>query len=84
MANLLHIVFYTDSSLEKNILDALAKIEGVAINEVPSIKFTLRITPSLERYLQWKSQETGLSKADFLRDFLQKEVIDKDSQYRAL
>lgn len=41
--------------------------------EKADIKFTLRITPKIEKYLSWKTQNTDLTKADYLR-----EMIDKD------
>lgn len=59
----------------------LKEIERGDLAEVPSIKFTLRLTPTMERYLQWKSQQTGLSKADVLRNFVETDLIAKDKDF---
>lgn len=75
------LIFFTDKNLEKEIAQALTKFESAGLKEVPSIKFTLRITPSMERYLQWKSQKTGISKADFLRKEIKEKIISKDTEY---
>lgn len=78
---LLRIIPFTKKSLERDIAKAVHGIEDGTLAEVPTIKFTLRVTPSMERYLQWKSKKTGLSKADFLRQVVQEEIIDKDQEY---
>ncbi|MBI4121808.1 MAG: hypothetical protein HY461_00595 [Parcubacteria group bacterium] len=80
--NLVRIVTYTAATLEHDVARAIAAIEDKELDELPSIKFTLRITSSMERYLQWKSKQTGMSKADFLRQRIQKEIIEKDTEYR--
>ncbi len=55
--------------------------QHATIEEKPTIKFTLRITPAMDKYLQWKSKQTGLSKADFLRETIQSQIIDQDQAY---
>lgn len=75
------ISFYTPSTLKREIHLFINKLEGGGLKEVPSIKFTLRITPSMERYLLWKSRKTGLSKADFLRKMIKDRIIDQDKEY---
>ena len=50
----------------------------------PSIKFTLRLTPSMDRYLGWKVQHTSMSKADFLRKMFFEHVIFKDEGYQRM
>lgn len=77
---LFQLEFYTPENLARKIETFIFSAEG-GVKEVPSIKFTLRITPSMERYLQWKSKQTGISKADFLRHQLtQSAKSDKDFQ----
>lgn len=39
-------------------------------DDVPSIKYTLRLTPRIDRYLDWISQEQRISKADLIRSTL--------------
>lgn len=48
----------------------------------PTIKFTLRISKEIERYLKWKIHNTDQSKADFLRNLLTEDVIKNDQQYQ--
>lgn len=79
-AKLLDIEQYTDSSLDKVVLSFLQKVEKGQGREVPNIKFTLRITPRIERYLHWKTHNTKVSKADFLRELIEK-LIDEDESY---
>ena len=49
--------------------------------ETPTIKFTLRITPRIERFLHWKTHNTKVSKADFLRELIER-LIDQDEDYQ--
>lgn len=73
---------YNRDTLEKIVLSFLRTVDtsGV-IKEAPSIKFTLRITPQIERYLSWKASRANKSKADFLRDFITEEIMKKDEQF---
>jgi hypothetical protein len=79
---LLRLVEFTTATLDRDVAKAIAAVEDHAMVEQPSIKFTLRITPSMERYLQWKSKKTGLSKADFLRQVVHEKIISQDQEYR--
>lgn len=73
---------YTSRGLERIAVDFIQEIEsGKGLQEKPTIKFTLRITPQMERYLQWKSKRLKKSKADFLREFLE-ELMSKDEGFR--
>lgn len=76
------IEFYTDETLEKILKDFINVIEvGVEDSHLkPTIKFTLRVTPKLERYLKWKTHNSKLSKADYIRDKLE-EFMKKDEEY---
>ncbi|MFA6042974.1 MAG: hypothetical protein WCV85_06750 [Patescibacteria group bacterium] len=46
----------------------------------PTIKFTFRITPQIEQYLQQKAKKTGMSKADFLRKKIEEDIIGKEKK----
>lgn len=46
----------------------------------PNIKFTLRITPRIEKYLSWKIQNTDRTKADYLREEVER-LIDEDDEF---
>lgn len=81
LANYFFFYFYHDKNLIKIItsfIDLLGASE--AEREVPSIKFTLRLTPRMERYLSWKITNTKKKKADYLRVVLN-QLIDKDQDY---
>ena len=63
---------YTDKTLEDAIKKFIIRYDPSQQehDDIPSIKFTLRLTPRHERYLQWASEKAGLNKADFLREQL--------------
>lgn len=77
---LLFLENYTNASLNKTVLDFLQSVEKGSGREAPTIKFTLRITPRIERYLHWKTHNTKISKADFLREMIE-HLIDEDESY---
>ena len=80
-AALFSSVQVTSASFERQLIAFLIGNEQRGLHEVPSIKFTLRLTPVMDRYLQWKSQRLGMRKADCLRQFIQEELIKKDTEY---
>ncbi len=50
-------------------------------DHLPTMKFTIRLTPALDRYLEWASAKYRLPKADFLRDVLTRTALhDQDYQ----
>lgn len=73
---------YTRSSITKIIQEFLKSFDiGSVDNEdVPSLKFTLRISPRMERYLRWKTINTKDTKADFLRKEIQR-MMNEDEKY---
>jgi predicted DNA-binding protein len=77
---LLKLEYYTDASLEKIVMDFLQEVGRGDSRQNPTIKFTLRITPRIERYLYWRTHNTKISKADFLREMIEK-LIDDDQGY---
>lgn len=77
----LQVKNYQKNTLEKTILSFLKTLKGEEVKEIPCIKFTLRITPSIEKYLHYKTHNTKKSKADFLREYVERMMgIDKDYQ----
>lgn len=80
-AKLLNLEYYTEGNLKKTLTEFLAKVEKGEGREMPNIKFTLRITSRIERYLHWKTHNTKFSKADFLREMIEK-MIDEDEDYQ--
>lgn len=73
---------YDPKSLERIVVQFLERLDGITFAEVADIKFTLRITPSIERYLDWKAKQGKMTKADFVRDVLNDEIIAKDEKYK--
>jgi len=67
--------------LESVIVDFLHTVEKGEGRELPTIKFTLRVTTRIERYLHWKTNNTKITKADFLRELIEN-LIDKDQDYQ--
>ena len=80
-AKFLSLEYYTENNLEKIVLDFLQTVEKGEGREAPTIKFTLRLTSRIERYLYWKTHNTKISKADFLRELIEG-LIDKDDEYQ--
>lgn len=75
------VVAYSEEKLGPAVLAFLKSIEGVVIREVPRIKFTLRVTASIEEYLHFKTHNTKLSKADYLRERIEK-LMEKDEEWQ--
>jgi hypothetical protein len=77
--------FYKSASkdVEKVIFDFLGLLEsGDLITEKVNVKFTLRISPRIERYLNWKALNIKKSKAQYVRDVLNKTAIE-DKNYKS-
>lgn len=74
---------YFRGSLSKVINRFLASVAELPqeIDELPSIKFTLRLTPKVDRYLDWKSKKMHRTKADLLRDWLRLKM-DEDVDFQ--
>jgi len=73
---------YAEKDIETKIIHFLSTTEKGEIRQIPNIKFTLRITQKIERYLQWKARKFGFTKADFLRNAIE-EMIESDPEYKA-
>lgn len=58
------------------------RAKNIDPDKKPTIKFTLRISKEIERYLTWKIHNTDQSKADFLRNLLTEDVIQEDQDYQ--
>lgn len=77
----IRVVAYTSANLEIHLSHFLGGVTGAPVREVPRIKFTLRITPSIERFLTFKTQNTKLRKADWLRAQIEK-FMDEDETWK--
>ncbi len=75
------VIAYDEDKISSIILSFLKAIEGVVIREMPRIKFTLRVTNTIEEYLHFKTHNTKLSKADYLRERIDQQMMqDQDWQ----
>ncbi len=82
LANCFYFHFYNENNLEKILSDFIDLIgAGDVRREVANIKFTLRLTPRMERYLAWKVTHTKMKKADYLRVLLN-QLIENDEEYK--
>lgn len=73
---------YSDKSLQSLLHNFLKRLKpSIALEEVPYIKFTLRVTDSIEKYLNWKSRKQKKNKADLIRDDIEKQIED-DEEYK--
>ncbi|MDD5039978.1 MAG: hypothetical protein PHY34_02400 [Patescibacteria group bacterium] len=78
----IHIVQYSAKELAQVVIDFIEQVSsGKGFSQKPTIKFTLRITPRMERYLTAKAKQRKLTKADFLRKFLE-EIMEKDEGFK--
>ncbi len=70
---------YSYKKLEETILKFVRGFspEG-RIEEPPKIKFTLRITTEIDRYLHFKTHNTKKTKAEFLREEIKKLMKDDE------
>ncbi|MFH0853237.1 MAG: hypothetical protein V1853_02420 [bacterium] len=76
------IRYYTHKTLQWLLDEFIESIGHRETREIPRIKFTLRITPTIEAYLDWKTQNIKLKKADFLRGQIDK-LISHDKKFQA-
>ncbi len=78
----LQVKAYTKDTLSNIVVRFLQDL-GLTkeLAEKPNIKFTLRITENIQRYLDWKSRQSRKNKADYLRELVEKEMnSDKNFQ----
>lgn len=83
VSKFLIVKYYNDCNIKTKISEFLDLIEnGDARWDSPTVKFTWRITPRIERYLRWKTSVSGKTKADWLRHHISKEIISNDVDYQ--
>ncbi len=73
---------YGPKNLEWILTEFLKTLGEGEVKEIPRIKFTLRITPTIEEYLDWKTRNTKTKKADYLREEID-HIIQKDDAFQA-
>ncbi len=73
---------YTGSTLPlavKSFVASHSEEEQDGVEDVPSIKYTLRMSPKIDRYLKWVHETRGVNKADFMREMLLKLSIEDEA-----
>lgn len=79
-----HTRAYTSTDI-REILDKFLKSidQTIRLQDIPNIKFTLRLTPAIEHYLDWLARYKKINKADYIRQLL-KDDADKNIDYQRL
>ena len=77
----IRVVFYSPESFLKRIKTFLQFLDHDIGKELFTIKYTLRLSPRLDRYVTWKSERDGKNKADFIRDAMS-DIMKGDEEYR--
>ncbi|MBI3626988.1 hypothetical protein HY224_03005 [Candidatus Uhrbacteria bacterium] len=70
-------------TLKPHLKDFLLVMARFSTSGIPNIKFTLRITPAIDRYLIWKAQRSCMTKADLLRKLVIDRLMTVDEEYNA-
>lgn len=78
---LLHVVFYASDSFVRKVKSFLQYLDQNLGKESFSIKFTLRLSPRIDRYLNWKAGKADKNKADFLRDWVN-DLMQSDEEFK--
>ena len=68
-------------SVDELIINFLQKLDQNSVRDMVSIKYTLRLSPKMSDYLDWKAKQVSMRKADWLRNLINKK-IDKDKEYQ--
>lgn len=76
-----HIVVqtYTPEKLERSVEEFLRSLGNVKVREAPRIKFTLRLTKTIDDYLDFKTRNTKKTKADYLREEIEGRMESDES-----
>lgn len=78
----------TKSYSSTNVREVLGKFlssidRTVTLQDIPNIKFTLRLTPAIEHYLEWLARYQKINKADYIRKLL-KDDAEGNGNYQRL
>lgn len=72
----LRVEFYRDKNLLKLVESFVDHWTRGVRRELPLIKFTLRLTSTLDRYLTWKGLQVKKTRANFLRQVVEEMASD--------
>lgn len=76
-----------ESYLEKNFKKKIDKFLGKILareefDDQATIRFTFRISPRIDHYLEWRTHNTNFSKAELLRQEISAKIIKEDEPYQ--
>lgn len=72
---------YLENTLANILANFLGSIsDNVGDLETPTIRFTLRLTPHLDKYLSFAVRGKKITKADYLREMIKKQM-DSDQEF---
>lgn len=74
-------IFYYKKDLVDRLKDFILSLDTSTLREMTNIKYTLRLSPKISDYLNWKGERIDMPKADWLRDKI-KEVMEGDTEYK--
>jgi hypothetical protein len=77
----LKVIFYTPESLAKDVIDWMQILDKDSVRDLVNIKYTLRVSSKISDYLNWKSKQLKMRKADWLRQQI-KNMIEQDKKYQ--
>ncbi len=77
----LSILFFQGQGWQTILADYFKDLDKRDTKEMFNIKYTLRISNKISDYLNWQYKQTGIKKADWLRDKIQ-EFIKEDQTYQ--
>ncbi|MFA6908709.1 MAG: hypothetical protein WC289_02355 [Patescibacteria group bacterium] len=69
---------YEINNLPEILEKFISEIETGESHNIPNIKFTLRITPQIERFLAQKAKLHKTTKADYLREEMIKKIMQEE------
>jgi len=81
LAKKIHIEIYNKNILKEKVLDFLKIIDNDSIRSLFNIKYTLRISSKIADYLNWKSKQKNIKKADWIRNEIQ-QLMEDDKKYQ--
>lgn len=77
----LHIELCSESEIKDKLSVFLSKLDKETVRDLFDIKYTLRVSSRINDYLNWKSKQENIKKADWIRNKIQAFIKD-DQKYQ--
>ncbi len=82
LPNMITIRAYTRATIDTIVGKFLKGLDRtIQLEDVPNIKFTLRLSPGLEHYLEWFAAQKRINKADYIRQLI-REDAEHNKEYQ--